>query len=104
MRVGNLTKSIIKASPKSDPLTYSDINGHPLQLPDFSRQPYRRAIFIMAKTACDNALGSVRPHTCLNQLNLTEERWREISESIRTESGAFEATGLGLSLKLMNDA
>ncbi len=62
MSVGNLTKRVINATPQNAPLTYADINGRPLQLPNLTLQPYRRAIIFVSKTACDNALGSYRSH------------------------------------------
>ena len=92
MRVGNLTKKIINGTPPSDPLTYGDINGRQLFVPDFAKQPYRRAIVCMAKAACDNALGSSRSHNCLQHLDLSAERWILTSESIRSESTGFDLT------------
>lgn len=95
-----MTKGIINAIPvDDDPLTYRDINGRSLILPDLTRQPFRRALVYMAKTACTNALESPRSHNCLLQLGLTEERWGAILASIRIESTDFGESPLG---KLQN--
>lgn len=95
LRVGNLTKRVINALPANNPLTYRDINGRPLILPDLTRQPFRRALVYMAKTACVNALGSPRPHNCLLQLDMTEQRWEAILASVRSESIDFGYSPFG---------
>lgn len=102
-RVGTLTKSVIGLTPADEPLTYADINGRPLLLPDFTTQPYRRALVFVAQTACNNALKGLRSHNCLLQLNLTEERWEARLASVRNESIGFTGSPFGVLQNLMED-
>ncbi len=92
-RVGNLTKSVVGLTPRNDPLIYRDINRRALTLPNMVF-PYRRAIVYLAKTACDYALNSSRAHSCLDDLDLSPERWQNIIHQVATVSEGFGNTDL----------
>lgn len=89
MQVGTLTKEVIRAAPTNSPLTYGDINGRHLILPDMTVQPYRRAIVYMSKVAWANAMNSSRPHQCVTSLGLTEKSWVTKIESVTEVSDDF---------------
>lgn len=94
--MGDLTRSVIGVKAKnSSPLLYRHINGWELELPDFTIQPYRRAIVFVSQTACNNALGSTRPHNCLLALGLTNERWTAMLDCVRGESLGFGESPFG---------
>jgi hypothetical protein len=74
------------------PLTLSDVNGSPLQLPNLVF-PFRKALYIHSYYAYRDALRSKRPHLCATNTDPTEDGWKDIRKACATMGSAIE-TGL----------
>ena len=94
-KVTGLTKKIIAVSgrDKDEPLLYSDINGRPLSIP-LLVFPYRRALYLVSRTAYRHAISSSRPHECLKELGLDEEFWDRMLDAVKIDSVDFETSSV----------
>ena len=97
-QVGNLTKQVLdvvgksKKSKESEPLLFSDINGRSLQIESpLLCMSFRRAIYLVSKTAYDNAMNSTsRHHDCAIESMPTKMQWSEMLQNVKRESADFD--------------